>query len=146
MHKIICRTFARSVALLNAYLLCLFRLIGKPLIIDFSQQSAENCLCLDLDMRFGSVDLCECLQPDHSNVQRNPSKETNQMVFNRVRVTSESTLGVHFCRIETRFKVVALSSDENDVLKAVIFPASRQCSQCAHTIGGGREQYLLRIG
>jgi hypothetical protein len=33
-----------------------FRLIGKPLIIDFTQQSAENCLCLDLDIRFSSVD------------------------------------------------------------------------------------------
>ncbi|CAF3441805.1 unnamed protein product [Rotaria sp. Silwood1] len=59
-------------------------LIGKPLIIDFTQQSAENCLCLDLDIRFSSVDLCECLQPENTNIQPRPMNETNQMVFNRL--------------------------------------------------------------
>jgi hypothetical protein len=60
----------------------IFRLIGKPLIIDFTQQSAENCLCLDLDIRFSSVDLCECLQAEHTNIQ---PKGEHPMVFNRVR-------------------------------------------------------------
>ncbi len=59
-------------------------MIGKPLIIDFTQQSAENCLCLDLDIRFSSVDLCECLQPENTNIQQKVPNETNQMVFNRV--------------------------------------------------------------
>ncbi|CAF3761845.1 unnamed protein product [Rotaria sordida] len=59
-------------------------LIGKPLIIDFIQQSAENCLCLDLDIRFSSVDLCECLQPENTNIQPSTTNETNQMIFNRL--------------------------------------------------------------
>jgi hypothetical protein len=56
------------------------------LTIDFTQQSAENCLCLDLDIRFGSVDLCECLQPENTNVQPKSPNETHQMVFNRVSI------------------------------------------------------------
>ena len=62
----------------------LFRLIGKPLIIDFTQQSAENCLCLDLDIRFSSVDLCECLQGENTNIQQKIINTNQQMVFNRV--------------------------------------------------------------
>ena len=62
--------------------LCSIRLLGKPLIIDFTQQSAENCLCLDLDVRLGVVDLCECLQPENTNVPPG----SNPMVFNRVRI------------------------------------------------------------
>ena len=60
-----------------------FSLIGKPLIIDFTQRSAENCLCLDLDIRLSSVDLCECLQSEHTNLQQ---KADNPMVFNRVSI------------------------------------------------------------
>jgi hypothetical protein len=67
----------------------IFRLIGKPLIIDFTQQSAENCLFLELDIRFSSVDLCECLQPENTNIQKKTSNETNQMVFNRVSIEFE---------------------------------------------------------
>lgn len=58
-----------------------FRLLGKPLIIDFTQQSAENCLCLDLDIRVSAVDLCECLQKENTNIQQKPE---NPMIFNRV--------------------------------------------------------------
>jgi hypothetical protein len=64
-----------------------FSLIGKPLIIDFTQQSAENCLCLDLDIRFSSVDLCECLQSENTNIQQ---KTESPMVFNRVRIRKQS--------------------------------------------------------
>ncbi|CAF0936928.1 unnamed protein product [Adineta steineri] len=59
-------------------------LIGKPLIIDFIQQSAENCLCLELDIRFSSVDLCECLLPENTNVQQRTTNENKQMIFNRL--------------------------------------------------------------
>jgi hypothetical protein len=65
-----------------------FSLIGKPLIIDFTQQSAENCLCLDLDIRFSSVDLCECLQSENTNIQQ---KIDNPMVFNRVSIRNKKT-------------------------------------------------------
>ncbi|CAF1606489.1 unnamed protein product, partial [Adineta ricciae] len=59
-------------------------LIGKPLIIDFTQQSAENCLCLDLDIRISSVDLCECLQGENTNIQQKIINTNQQMVFNRL--------------------------------------------------------------
>jgi len=62
------------------------RLIGKPLIIDITQQSAENCLYLDLDIRVSSVDLCECLQSENTNIQQ---KTENPMIFNRVRIPND---------------------------------------------------------
>ena len=67
----------------------ILRLIGKPLIIEVSQQAAENCLCLDLDIRFGIVDICECLQPENTNVQATPSNgnQKSSMIFNRVSFT-----------------------------------------------------------
>jgi len=43
---------------------------------------------LELDIRFSSVDLCECLQPENTNIQKKTSNETNQMVFNRVSILS----------------------------------------------------------
>lgn len=68
----------------------IFRLLGKPLIIDFTQQSVENCLGLDLDIRFSSADLCECLKPENTNVQPRTMNDTNQMVFNRVSIKKKS--------------------------------------------------------
>ncbi|CAF5199666.1 unnamed protein product, partial [Rotaria magnacalcarata] len=68
-----------SQACFNDHLL----LFGKPLIIDLSQQSAENCLCLELDIRLSSADLCECLRPENTNIKPNTMNDTKQMIFNR---------------------------------------------------------------
>ncbi|CAF3407371.1 unnamed protein product [Rotaria socialis] len=69
-----------SQACFNDHLL----LLGKPLIIDFSQQSAENCLSLELDIRLSSADLCECLRPENTNIKPNTMNDTKQMIFNRL--------------------------------------------------------------
>ncbi|UJR38243.1 hypothetical protein I4U23_030916 [Adineta vaga] len=101
-------------------------LIGKPLIIDFTQQSAENCLCLDLDIRFSSVDLCECLQPENTNIQQKTSNVNQQMVFNRLlsfirsnenSFESSSSYQVPYNGIQSSIQISITNFDINETKK-----------------------------
>ncbi|CAF4183246.1 unnamed protein product, partial [Rotaria sp. Silwood2] len=97
-------------------------LIGKPLIIDFTQQSAENCLCLDLDIRFSSVDLCECLQPENTNIQPRTMNETNQMLLSFIRSSetnfdSLSSFQVPYNGIQPAVQISITNFDINQAKK-----------------------------
>ncbi|CAF0862579.1 unnamed protein product [Didymodactylos carnosus] len=58
-------------------------IIGKPLILEFTQQSAQNCLCFDLDIKLGFFDVCECLRKENTtSVQQQKTTSDTDIIYN----------------------------------------------------------------